>query len=550
VSDADVGFCTKVIDCYADQQKRGPDQTVRSRLVAAQARRAAELVSRVRSGRAVLVDDPVGTGKTVITLAAAARLLACRSVDRVLIVAPNSTVAEQWEDRARQVNRGAYFTRVARRASKGTPKWQQGMLRVVTRRELPSPPPGDARHLVIVDEAHRGLQTTSSTHDRLSEWKDAGRLMLVTATPFQMSMTGLTTMLEVGHVQADDVDALRRYGRDASAAIRARLETNTNPNAAELEALHELSAQATAALARYRGNISLTSELGIPHPPRLDDPASLCRVPASGDWRDAFEVARLVPDLVGLHNGDAFQRRLVSSSEAFWSGAVGTELQTKARRDRAVARFVGHLKTALGKNAEHPKIARSVEQARSWASGPRARHVLIFCVWDETAATIESTLSGLNGRDFDVERPNEVISAALKKRLATPAAANTRSVVVVLQDRFSESIDLDGGEPCLIHHDLPWNPARIRQRWGRVVRASSGFTPVQPDRIHVPVLDVHTDNRLLDTVLYRAEIGDRILLPTGPEEGGLEAGDFDDGEALERGGAYEMLPSIGHRQPR
>jgi hypothetical protein len=548
MSAADERYCTEVIECYAAQQSRQLPTRGRDRLIDAQARRAAELVSRVRTGRAVLVDDPVGTGKTVIALAAAARLLRSRTVDRVLVVAPNANVAEQWEERARQVRQGGYFTKVARRTSDKTQKWQHGMVRVVTRRELTSPPPGGARHLVIVDEAHRGLQHQGGFHDRLSEWKDAGRLMLVTATPFQMSMTGLTTMLQVGHVEKADLEALRDYGKAASAAIRHNLETGADPDPEHREQIHELSTQAGAVLAGYRGTVSLTAVLGIPRAPRLDDPASLHRVPATGEWRDAFEVARLVPDLVGVHNGDAFQRRLVSSSEAFWCGAAGTTLTELASGDRRIATFARHLKAGLGKGTQHPKVARTVEQAASWASDPGAWHVLVFCVWDETAAVIEEALSKLPRRPFDVERPDKIVPETLKQRLADPPSVASPPVVVVLQDRFSESIDLDGGRPCLIHHDLPWNPARIRQRWGRVVRASSGFKPVPADRIHVPVLDVHTDNRLLDTVLHRAEIGDRILLPTGPEEGGLEVGEFDDGTALERGGAYEILPSL--RGPR
>lgn len=30
--------------------------------------------------------------------------------------------------------------------------------------------------------------------------------------------------------------------------------------------------------------------------------------------------------------------------------------------------------------------------------------------------------------------------------------------MLVLPDRFSESIDLDGGNPSTDHHDLTWNP--------------------------------------------------------------------------------------------
>jgi len=66
--------------------------------------------------------------------------------------------------------------------------------------------------------------------------------------------------------------------------------------------------------------------------------------------------------------------------------------------------------------------------------------------------------------------------------------------------------------PCLVHHDLPWTPARVTQRWGRVVRAGSNFAAVAETDIYVPILDLEADRRLFDTVKARAAIGD-LLLP-------------------------------------
>lgn len=65
----------------------------------------------------------------------------------------------------------------------------------------------------------------------------------------------------------------------------------------------------------------------------------------------------------------------------------------------------------------------------------------------------------------------------VKARFREPKGA---PLVLVVRDNLSESIDLDGGRPCLVHHDLTWNPARMAQRYGRVVRICSGFQPVSP----------------------------------------------------------------------
>jgi len=80
---------------------------------------------------------------------------------------------------------------------------------------------------------------------------------------------------------------------------------------------------------------------------------------------------------------------------------------------------------------------------------------------------------------------------------------------------------LDGGKPCLVHHDLPWNPARLSQRWGRAVRASSGFQAVAPQDIFVPVLDTEVDRRIYETVRGRWEVGDLLL----PKKSGYDEND-------------------------
>jgi hypothetical protein len=49
---------------------------------------------------------------------------------------------------------------------------------------------------------------------------------------------------------------------------------------------------------------------------------------------------------------------------------------------------------------------------------------------------------------------------------------------------LSESIDLDGGKPIVIHHDLAWSPVRWTHRMGRVARASTGFKGPSRKDIH------------------------------------------------------------------
>ena len=95
-------------------------------------------------------------------------------------------------------------------------------------------------------------------------------------------------------------------------------------------------------------------------------------------------------------------------------------------------------------------------------------------------------------------------------------------MAMVVRDNLSESIDMDGGHPCVVHHDLVWNPVRWDQRMGRVIRASSGFVPVADEDIYLPVLDVAADRRLYDTMRKRRDLSGHVLqmasLVGDPEE--------------------------------
>jgi len=142
----------------------------------------------------------------------------------------------------------------------------------------------------------------------------------------------------------------------------------------------------------------------------------------------------------------------------------------------------------------------------------KGRHVLVFCVFLDTQQVLAKAIASKLGKHDDamVKAPTgAALPSTVVDRFRNP---HRPSLALVVTDRFSESIDLDGGRLCLVHHDLPWTPARVTQRWGRVVRAGSQFTPVKQQDIYVPVLDVDADRRLFDTVKARAALGD-LLLP-------------------------------------
>ena len=68
--------------------------------------------------------------------------------------------------------------------------------------------PKPARSLVIVDEAHRGLQNENSeAFQGVSAAAAGAKTLLVTATPYQLTTTGFTRMLGVSSGAAAPPDA-------------------------------------------------------------------------------------------------------------------------------------------------------------------------------------------------------------------------------------------------------------------------------------------------------------------------------------------------------
>jgi len=498
-------------DWLAEYTNAAPQQAgnppVSASLVRVQARRATLIKQRLVAGEPLVLPDPVGTGKTAVALIAAAMLLEVKAVRRVVIVAPNEVVRQQWKHRVTWVR------------SPRTGKPPAGHpFDVLTRKQLavlkrPVKPEGV---LVVIDEAHRGLQAEGDFHREIEAWAKGCHVLLVTATPFQLSSQGLLTMLAVGRTGDDrGKTAVETYGaavaglaRQYRAAVKRSAPAPTR-DPAVLAALQSAIQRRPAAVGVLNRRI-LPPDRGLL---RLrGEPATLRRdtVKVSADWREAYHVARVVPELVDTGKGDMFNRRLLSCSEAFWNGTAGHALQEKAKESPRVASLAQELERRLGHGCGHPKVNATAD----WVAQRlrKGRHVLVFCVFLDTQQVLAEAIASKLGKHDDamVKAPTgAALPSTVVDRFRNPQGP---SLALVVTDRFSESIDLDGGRPCLVHHDLPWTPARVTQQWGRVVRAGSQFTPVKQQDIYVPVLDVDADRRLFDTVKARAALGD-LLLP-------------------------------------
>lgn len=462
-----------------------------------QAEQVGRLVERLEAQRIALLRDRTGAGKTLVALVTAQEMLKKGHVDRVVVVSPNQRVDQRWSEGhwdkfAQSRDDIEFYTR-----------------HDVTERGGARPAPLGHRGLLIVDESHRGLQSDGAQSHALKALSDGSYVLLVSATPFQLSTGGLLNMLELSGKTLPDRAHLEHYGRAVSRLLKA---WHRSTRSGETEEVEHAQAEVANAIASAKGVLDAVSPPLMKDVPEVGQPGTP-EISVEAAWLRAFHVAQVIPELIdGQRAGDMFRRRLVSSSEAFWSGQVGRLLKELAAQAHA-APLVDLLERDLGSGAEHPKVNRTAELVR--AQVKVGHHVLVFCVFKETQAALYTAIKAqFSSLRFEVRAPEDLKAlerGGFLERFRTPVAKGKRACVIVARDNLSESFDLDGGAPSLIHHDLPWNPARLTQRWGRVVRRSSGFFPVPAERHLAPVLPVEVDLRMAAVVRQRTRQGELML---------------------------------------
>lgn len=128
-----------------------------------------------------------------------------------------------------------------------------------------------------------------------------------------------------------------------------------------------------------------------------------------------------------------------------------------------------------------------------------------------------STLSGEVGNDLRVKLCASFNSPLLPDILVCSAIG-------------SEGIDLHRHCADIIHHDMPWNPARLEQRIGRLDRVNSLADPSRNVRIHIgiPFLANNYEKYQYDVVFSRAQKFE-VLLGT-PD---FHAAEIDEEEYME-----------------
>jgi hypothetical protein len=424
-------------------------------------------VSRVlaaleRDGGCLLAND-VGTGKTYVALAVA------RTWSRALIVVPAS-IRSTWHD---------------------------AMMRAGVRCELASHealsrgriPSGHFDGLVV-DESHRFRSMTARRHEALATLGAHARLLLLSATPLQNRTRDLAAQIALFHGER----ALR-LTPEALARFVIRSGANTDhalPRVAPPTWMPLIADDAAV----LRGILALPSPTA---PVNGGDAGALrtiglvrawasSRAALSGALRRRRQVATaieqcldegLLPTRAEL---DAWRGADTVVQLGFAPLLATGEVSVDAPLSRAdVEREQQALVRLLGavSSGPDPDEARAAALREICATHPNER-VIAFTELTSTARVYYAHLARQPGVGLLTARDARIASGRLSRdallarfapraRHAPPPRAHEQVTLLITTDLLSEGVNLQDAS-VVVHLDLPWNPARLAQRVGRVRR--------------------------------------------------------------------------------
>lgn len=454
----------------------------------------------------ILLADEVGLGKTIQAGIAIACLARRSPSIRVLILTPAS-LREQWSTELNQKFRLPCLSAdregldsMARTGAFGDNPWQRpgiwiGSPDFVKQRHVADSLPRDPWDLLVVDEAH-AVCGDSDRYDLCHELaSQARRTLLLTATPHSGDRERFSRLMSLGQVAgyAEDVVIFRRtrasLGHRSTRRVRWHRIALSEP---ESQLLTTLLAFERTVVARSKQNEQSLLLLSVLRKRALSTMdafgKSLTRrlswlgeagSPGTLDWvqprllfsEDDDEIDGDERDGLTAHTG------LATAHERSWLRRLRTLAEAASGEERKIERIAGLLH-------------RTTEP------------VVIFTEFRDSLDVIL--------RRLRFSRPVSYLYGgqdALERRHHLRQFLDGDTSVLVATDVASQGLNLQARARWVISLDLPWNPARLEQRIGRVDRIS------QTRSTHLTILTARHDaeSALLTHLCRRVLVARRSL---------------------------------------
>jgi superfamily II DNA or RNA helicase len=423
-------------------------------------------------GRAsrILLADEVGLGKTIQAGLAMRVLLAERRAERVLILTPAS-LREQWAAELRdrfQIDAAIVDADALKRATRMLPRtvnpWRTWPVAIVSldfaKRSDVGPALSEARwDMLIVDEAHGVAQVSDrrSAVERLAA--RARYVLLLTATPHNGDDRAYSQLTQVGALgDRDDLLVIRRTKRDAGMREDRRVHlvavrltdaerrmhraltlytrrvlasANRRRDADAVIAMIVLAKRAASGAASLRHSIERRLELLSAREPVVGVQMALpLDSPTDGDIDPLDEVPDAILGRRGLED---------TNEEERWLERIRSLAADAAPNDTKL-RVV---KTLL----------RRVREP-----------LVIFTEYRDTLVTLAAALA-----DSGPLILHGGIDARVRAQITEAFRRGDRPLLLTT-DVAAEGLNLQAACRTIVNLELPWTPARLEQRIGRVDR--------------------------------------------------------------------------------
>lgn len=426
--------------------------------------------------RVALLADDTGLGKTYVACALASRAVAPVIVAPAALRAPWQSALEDTAVRA---------TVVSHEALSRDRRWEV------------------APDLVVIDEAHHARTPTTHRWRRLAELCRSARVLLLSATPIHnrpRDLGALFALVLGPEVIGWPVARLQHLvvRRDTRVLLEAPSMASP-PRAMHMPRLtpwtwHPVPSDASIGRRLVALPPALPAADGTEAAPlwRL----ALLRAWASSTAALAAAVRRRIARGLALAQGLASDRWLTRATLARWTcdDAATPELaldpsppddtpppERLAAWRETVEAHVGALRSLLPSlAADGADAARAALVARTLDAARPARAVL-FCTEIATARAYwlhlrhrpgTALATGRGGRIASGPIDRATLFAALDREGPARHHAREQVHLLIATDVASEGLNLSAAS-VVWHADLPWTPARIAQRIGRVARLAS-----------------------------------------------------------------------------
>ena len=480
--------------------------------------------------RFVLADDP-GAGKTIMAGLLIRELLMRADAERILIVTPGSLV-EQWQDEMYE-KFGLEFTifsrDVAEQSLSGNPFDDHSLLiarldQLSRNDELQEKLGRTQWDLVVVDEAHKmsatyyGSKVNKTQRFRLGELLGAHtrHLLLMTATPhngkeedFQLFLSLLDSdrfygKFRDGAHKVDVSDLMRRMVKedllkfDGTPLFPERIAESVNYTLSDAEAaLYQQVTQYVREEMNKADRIENNQRKGAVGFALTGLQRRLASSPEAiyqSLKRRRERLKRRVEEMKLDSRGRALAETLldVRTNGDVWDAdeemAAGEyeeyeeEVVDQATASRTVHELEAEIRILEGLEEQARQVVRSGHD-RKWdelsrllqdtpqmhEEGGRQRKLIIFTEYKDTLRYLATRIRGLLGSEEAVVTIDGSDRREERRKKQEMFRSDPAVRILVATDAAGEGVNLQNAH-LMVNYDLPWNPNRLEQRFGRIHR--------------------------------------------------------------------------------